>query len=194
MKKRETKMLLIFGAIMFSSISFASVGYEALVATFPILVNGEKISTDTPAVVIEGSTYLPLKALGQALNVEVKWNSELKRVEIEDEVIICENQSDFKEIYSAYKENSMRAEKKYEGNEYTITCTPYSIKRSNGKVSISASVFYNSTECYILCIFDEKNQKDLLENIDAGDRITFKGICGNWANWKNCQIIKIVKD
>lgn len=63
-------MLLIFGAIMFSSISFASIGYEALVATFPILVNGEKISTDKPAVVIDGSTYLPLKALGQALNVD----------------------------------------------------------------------------------------------------------------------------
>ena len=191
---KKLKLLLLVSILVISTISFASSNYEALLATFPILVNGEKISPDKPALVVDGCTYLPLKAMGQVLNVNVNWNSKLNRVEIEDEVIVRENKSNFKEIYSAYKENSMRAEEMYEGNEYTITCTPYSIKRSNGKVSISASVFYNSTECYILCIFDEKNQKDLLENVDAGDRITFKGTCSNWANWKNCRIIKITKD
>lgn len=56
---------------------------KATPATFDILVNGEKfIDTEKPAVAIEGSTYLPLRAMGKALNVPVEWNAELKRVEV----------------------------------------------------------------------------------------------------------------
>ena len=52
-------------------------------ASFPILVNGKELDTSQkPAVVIDGSTYLPLKSLGTALNVPVNWNNNLRRVEV----------------------------------------------------------------------------------------------------------------
>jgi len=57
--------------------------FKAEKAGFDILVNGEKFSnTDKPAVVIDGSTYLPLRSMGNALSVPVEWNTELKRVEV----------------------------------------------------------------------------------------------------------------
>ncbi len=72
----------VAGALVFGgAVSFAT-NYEALTATFPILINGEKWTSDKPIVVVEGSTYLPLKAIGEALNVKVNWNNELHQVEI----------------------------------------------------------------------------------------------------------------
>ncbi|MBP3284395.1 MAG: DUF4352 domain-containing protein [Clostridia bacterium] len=75
----------ILGGLFFSTISFAAVTYDAITASFPILINGEVWQSDKPAVVIDGSTYLPLKAIGDVLDVKVKWNSELRQVEIGEE-------------------------------------------------------------------------------------------------------------
>jgi len=51
-------------------------------ATFDVYVAGEKFESDKPAVVIDGSTYLPLRATGEALGVNVEWNAEKRRVEV----------------------------------------------------------------------------------------------------------------
>ena len=72
----------VLGGLFFSTISFAAVTYDAITASFPILINGEVWESDKPTVVIDGSTYLPLKAIGDVLDVKVKWNSELRQVEI----------------------------------------------------------------------------------------------------------------
>lgn len=81
MKKGFLKGFII-GGLIFSSISLATVSYTALKATFPIMINGQPWECEKPVVVIDGSTYLPLKAIGEVLGVNVKWNSELSRVEI----------------------------------------------------------------------------------------------------------------
>ncbi|MGB4268466.1 MAG: stalk domain-containing protein [Spirochaetota bacterium] len=51
-------------------------------ATFDVYVGGEKFESEKPPVVIDGSTYLPLKATGEVLGVDVEWNAEKRRVEI----------------------------------------------------------------------------------------------------------------
>ena len=51
-------------------------------ATFDVYVAGGKFESDKPIAVIDGSTYLPLKATGEALGVNVEWNSKDRRVEI----------------------------------------------------------------------------------------------------------------
>lgn len=51
-------------------------------ASFPILVNGKAFTTDKPIVTINGSTYMPLRAIGEALGVKVNWNDEKGQVEI----------------------------------------------------------------------------------------------------------------
>jgi hypothetical protein len=59
--------------------------------SYPIIVNGEEYANDElPALNLNGSTYIPLRAVGDVLDAKVEWNEELRRVEI-GEVIIDEN-------------------------------------------------------------------------------------------------------
>ena len=76
---------LIAGLILcLSSVVFAQ-EFQALTASFKVFINGSEFVSDKPAVVINGSTYLPLKAVGDALGVKVVWNNDLGRVEIGEE-------------------------------------------------------------------------------------------------------------
>ena len=92
MKKNFIKGFVL-GALTFSTVSLAATSYTALTATFPIIINGQTWESEKPVVVIDGSTYLPLKAIGEVLDVNVNWNSELNRVEIGETPIIQENTS-----------------------------------------------------------------------------------------------------
>lgn len=70
------------GAVLTTSIIAFAANYEAITATFPVFVNGVEWTTDKPVVTIDGSTYLPLRAMGNALGVPVNWNEDLRQVEI----------------------------------------------------------------------------------------------------------------
>ena len=73
---------MIVGVTLTSTFAGA-VSYMAHQASFKVLVNGEEFISDPPALVVEGRTYLPLRAVGDALGVVVRWNSELNQAEIE---------------------------------------------------------------------------------------------------------------
>lgn len=72
---------LISGVMLASTIAFAAT-YTASPATFKVLVNGKEFVSDPPALVVEGRTYLPLRAMGDALGVPVEWNAELGQAEV----------------------------------------------------------------------------------------------------------------
>ena len=42
------------------------------------VVNGKTISPDTPQTIIDGTMYLPLRALGDAVSAQTSWNEENK--------------------------------------------------------------------------------------------------------------------
>lgn len=79
---------LLAGAFLTSSIAFAAT-YVAEDVSFKIFVNGKEF-TSAPAVAINGSTYLPLKAVGEALNIPVNWNSESGQVEVGNSAPVAE--------------------------------------------------------------------------------------------------------
>ncbi|MBQ7668149.1 MAG: copper amine oxidase N-terminal domain-containing protein [Clostridia bacterium] len=81
MKKNFIKGFIV-GAMLFGSGVLAGTTLDAIQVSFPILVNGEAKTFDKPVVVIEGSTYLPLRAMGNVLGVNVSWNEEKRQVEI----------------------------------------------------------------------------------------------------------------
>ncbi|NLD47054.1 MAG: hypothetical protein GX660_07625 [Clostridiaceae bacterium] len=82
--KRLLSGLIIGGIISTSVLAFADVQkWDALKATFKVLVDGKDFVAEYPTVAIEGRTYLPLKAVGDALGVSVQWNAAESRVEIE---------------------------------------------------------------------------------------------------------------
>ena len=70
------------GALLFGSIGVFAVQYVANPVDFKILVNGEEFTSNPPALEINGRTYLPLRAIGNALDVPVTWNEELRQAEI----------------------------------------------------------------------------------------------------------------
>lgn len=72
---------MLAGVILTGTIAFAA-AYTAEPASFKVIVNGDEFTSDPPAMVINGSTYLPLRAMGSALGVPVEWNSELNRAEV----------------------------------------------------------------------------------------------------------------
>jgi len=72
----------IVGAIALSIIGVFAASYVANPAEFKVLVNGEEFVSDPPALVVEGRTYLPLRAIGEALGVSVNWNEELRQAEV----------------------------------------------------------------------------------------------------------------
>ena len=75
---------LIIGAIVSGIIGVFAANYMAETANFKIMVEGEIFETDKPVLAVDGSTYLPLKAIGEALGVPVVWNGAERRVEIGD--------------------------------------------------------------------------------------------------------------
>ncbi len=75
----------LIGALLFGIVPTIANTIKTFVAeeaTFPILVDGQKVELDMPAVTIEGRTYLPLRALGSILGVKVDWNDEKRQAEI----------------------------------------------------------------------------------------------------------------
>lgn len=72
---------LLTGAIIFSTVAFA-VNYTAKTASFKVTVDGEAYTPKSPIVVINGSTYMPVKEMGQVIGAGVVWNAETQTVEI----------------------------------------------------------------------------------------------------------------
>lgn len=72
----------LVGAVIFSMLGVFAVTYVANPVDFKVLVNGEEFVSDPPALEVEGRTYLPLRAIGDALGVPVNWNEELRQAEV----------------------------------------------------------------------------------------------------------------
>lgn len=85
MKKNKLSLNLLSGILigtLFTNVAGATMDYLAKNASLPVIVNGKTLTTDKPIVTIDGSTYLPLRAMGSALGVSIVWNESLKRVEV----------------------------------------------------------------------------------------------------------------
>lgn len=78
------------GAIIFSMLGVFAVSYVANPVDFKVLVNGEEFVSDPPALEVEGRTYLPLRAMGDALGVPVTWNEELRQAEVGNSAPVTE--------------------------------------------------------------------------------------------------------
>ncbi len=102
---------LIIGAIVSGIIGVFAANYMAETANFKIMVEGEIFETDKPVLAVDGSTYLPLKAIGEALGVPVVWNGAERRVEVGD----CS--SAFANDAKAVAEKFLAASAKLDGRE-----------------------------------------------------------------------------
>ena len=80
MKIKNVLIGIIIGIVISTTVFAAS--YNVEIPNFKILVNGNEFKSDQQPLVVDGSTYLPLRAIGEALNVPVEWNDNERQVEI----------------------------------------------------------------------------------------------------------------
>ena len=66
-------------------------------------VNGKAVKLNFPAQVIEGMTYVPLRFVGEALNLDVVWDGKTQTVNLEGKYILDEENKTFwnQEIFFA---------------------------------------------------------------------------------------------
>lgn len=75
------KTSLIMAAIMSAAMVFSSAVHAEDIS---IIVNGEKIETEIPPVMVEDRTLVPLRAVSEALGCDVAWNGDTKGITLTD--------------------------------------------------------------------------------------------------------------
>lgn len=118
----------IITALAFTAFAASTELFTAQQATFDIYVKGEKFVSENPPVVIEGRTYLALRDTAEALNIEVGWNGDERKVEIETKKTVSELPKS-----TAAQGKVFREFKQSRGTEY--------VEEIDGEYYASASVF-----------------------------------------------------
>lgn len=82
--KNITIGIIIGAALTLPTTSFASTltKYFLVNAKYPIVVDNILYENDLPILNYEGSTYVPLRALSELLNVNISWNEASRQVDI----------------------------------------------------------------------------------------------------------------
>ena len=112
---------LLSGIVLCGAVGAATL-YEAQPATFNIMVNGKEFTSDPPALVVEGRTYLPLRAMGEALGVPINWNQELNQAEIGSQAVVAgTNQYSRNNTAPLDTVQIYTKEDKYSNDDYTIS-------------------------------------------------------------------------
>ena len=87
---------ILIGSMLTGGITLAKTGSETLEAWFSdikIVINGEEIhpkdanGNTVEPFIVNGTTYLPVRAIGEALQKEVKWDSTTNTVSLDDMIL-----------------------------------------------------------------------------------------------------------
>lgn len=109
-------------AFILTVIVFASNKIDVVFNGITVLVNGIKIEKEN--ILYEGTTYIPIRAVAEALNKDVDFNNETKTAEIKDKITNVENIGGNK-MYDDLKVYE------FEGVEYIKARELYDLKLKN---------------------------------------------------------------
>ena len=85
--KKEFIVLGLLASAMFSCAVFASTGTQNISATYDnikIVVDGRTVNASAEPFIYNGVTYLPVRAVGEALGKEVSWDSSTNTIYLGD--------------------------------------------------------------------------------------------------------------
>jgi hypothetical protein len=96
------KILIIFLLIAITTLTIATsimfatseTTLTAHLANFRVFVNGEERNFDNPVVVINDRTYVPLREVGEALDMNVEWCADNRKISISSPEEVEENVSE----------------------------------------------------------------------------------------------------
>ncbi|GAA4862501.1 hypothetical protein GCM10023310_47360 [Paenibacillus vulneris] len=77
--------LAVFALMGTQAAGAAQNALEAVAVKFNIVSNGKPVKLDQDAVVIDGSTYVPLRALSEALGKQVEWNEATQTIQLKEQ-------------------------------------------------------------------------------------------------------------
>lgn len=77
--------LAVFALIGTQAAGAAQSALEAVAVKFNIISNGKPVKLDKDAVVIDGSTYVPLRAISEALGKQVEWNEATQTIQLKEQ-------------------------------------------------------------------------------------------------------------
>lgn len=101
--------------------------------------------------------------------------------------------SQFIEIYDAFKLNELAANDKYKGNRYTIIGVFETVKEDGlintlfKEIGVVVSLKIDNKFYSLLCKFDEK-EREKLKGYSKGETIKFTGECVSWGIWCDCKV------
>lgn len=79
MKKGLKIMLsIVFVLVLLGNVAFASTEITAYLADFKLFLNGNRI--DKEIIEVDGSSYLPVRAISEALGLDVKWDGKKQSI------------------------------------------------------------------------------------------------------------------
>lgn len=86
LKKRKWLVLSLAAMTLMGAQTAAAAegGMEAVGTKFGIWSGGKEVKTDKAPVLIDGSTYVPLRALGEALGKQVEWNEWTQSIRLKE--------------------------------------------------------------------------------------------------------------
>jgi len=85
MKLRNKLFLVALVVVLLtSSFVFAEGGVTAVISDIKLFLNGERV--DKEIIIIDGSSYLPVRAISEALDLEVVWNGATSTIELNSQV------------------------------------------------------------------------------------------------------------
>lgn len=109
------------------------------------------------------------------------------------EEIVVDLSVDYEDIYTAYKENELRADDTYKNNRYQISAKVNGMStdglfNQTGGATLTMETSVGSTIVFFTAEF-EKEQEEALKTINVGDTITFQGECLSAGTWVDCELI-----
>ena len=145
---------MIFGAVIASMVlcsgtmAFAKVANMSIPVSFnniKIVVDGQQISTSKEPFTYEGTTYLPVRAVAEAVGKDVSWDGATKTVYIGEVPATTPTQATTSEI--TLKDGHYTAGKDFPAGKYNVVCiegygNAYSNNAFGGLNEVMAAPYY----------------------------------------------------
>lgn len=142
-----------------------------------IIKNGDEIAADTSARIVNGRTYLPIRAVIEAFGSEVQWDSQLNTVVITTEPV------DAKAIYKEANEKS------YDWKNYDVKATinmsmdipdeTGSVQQMSMNMNMDMTVFMNPIKIKMKAAMPLLNEQPIMEmymTVDEAGYTTYMGM------------------
>ncbi len=162
MKIKFWGLCCISMALCFSGVSaFAKTGSQKIDAVYnniKIVVDGKEVSTSTEPFIYNGTTYLPVRAIGEALGKDVRWDFQTNTVYIGSEQLSASNSAN---------------EVIYDSNGIIVTYTGLSVNNF-GEINVNLNIENNTDKNYTFQVRDFSLNDIMFEPIFSCDVVSGK--------------------